>query len=99
MGQSLRVDPQRLRSAAQAQSEVGDYVAAMDTGRSMAGAAAGVSGLLTAGACELAGSVLDAALSAVHEELSGHSDKLSSAADIYQRTDAELARELSKFGR
>jgi hypothetical protein len=97
MGQTLRVDPDRLRSAARAQADVGAFVSGIGAGQSMTTAAAGVSGLLSAGACQFAGSIVDAALDAVHEELASHSDKLSRAADKYHRTDEELGRRLRKF--
>jgi hypothetical protein len=41
--------------------------------------------------------MLDTAASAVHEELTDHSTKLSAAADHYHRMDEEFGRRLRKF--
>src|SRR5690242_7024973 len=97
MGATLRVNPDSLRHAARAQTDVGEFVSGMGVGQSLASAATGLSGLLSAGACQFAGSIVDAALSAVHEELTTHSTNLSIAADHYHRTDEEFGRRLGKF--
>lgn len=97
MGGTLRVNPDSLRSAAQAQTDVGGYVSGMAVGAAMTGAGTGMSGLLSEGACQFAGSIVDAALSGVHEELTTHSTNLSTAADHYHRMDEELGRRLQKF--
>ena len=93
----MRVDPERLRRAAAAQTEVGTFVSGMAMGQSMASAATGMSGLLSEGACQVAGATFDAAAGAVHEELTAHSTKLSAAADRYQQIDEELGRRLGKI--
>ncbi|OLO99001.1 ESX-1 secretion-associated protein [Mycolicibacterium porcinum] len=97
MARPLRVDPDSLRNAARAQSEVGDFVSGMGVGQSMTSAGTGVSGLLSEGACQFAGSTMDTALGAVHEDLAKHSDSLSTAADHYHRMDTELGRRLGEF--
>jgi hypothetical protein len=97
MGATLRVDPARLRTAAEAQTEVSTFVSGMATGQSMTHAGSGMSGLLTEGACQFAGTIFDTAATAVHEELTAHSANLSSAADHYHRTDEELGRRLRKI--
>jgi len=99
VGGMLRVDPARLRTAATAQSDVGTYVAAMAAGPSMVDAGSGMRGLLVEGACQFAGTMFDAAASAVYEELTAHSRRLSSAADRYHQTDGELGRRLSKIAK
>lgn len=97
VGGTLRVNPESLRNAARAQSEVGDFVSGMSVGQSMNGAGTGVSGLLSEGACQFASSTMDTALGAVHEDLTKHSTNLSTAADHYHRMDEELGRRLRKF--
>lgn len=97
MGATLRVDPTQLRTAAAAQTEVGTFVSGMAAGQSMTNAGTGMSGLLTEGACQFAGTIFDTATAAVHEELTAHSTNLSSAADRYHRTDEELGRRLRKI--
>jgi Excreted virulence factor EspC, type VII ESX diderm len=69
----------------------------MGASQSMTNAGAGMSGLLSEGACQFAGSIVETALSAVHEELTTHSTNLSAAADRYCRMDEELGRRLRKF--
>ncbi len=87
MGGTLRVDPDALRYAARAQTDVGAAVSGLGVGTSMAGAGTGVSGLASAGGCQFVGSVVDTALGTVGDELTVHSEKLLRAADLYQRTD------------
>jgi hypothetical protein len=94
MAATLRVDPAQLRGAATAQADVSTFVAGMGVGQSMAGARSAMSGLLTEGACQLAGTIFDAAASAVRDELTAHSVNLSTAADRYQRMDEDLGRSL-----
>jgi hypothetical protein len=97
VGGTLRVDPERLRTAAAAQTEVGTFVSDMATGQSITSAGTGMSGLLSEGACQFAGTAFDTAAGAVHEELTAHSAKLSAAADRYHQIDEELGRRLRKF--
>lgn len=99
MGGTLRVDPVKLRTAAQAHADVGDVVRTMATGQSMTNAGTSMPGLLTEGACQFASRMFDMATSAVHEELSTHSKNLRSAADRYHQTDEELGRRLSKIAK
>src|SRR5882757_8000163 len=94
---TLRVDPTHLRTAVESQAEVSTFVSSMTNGQSMATGGAGMSGLLSGAACRVAGSILDTAASAVHDDLTDHSAKLSAAADRYHRTDEELGRRLRKF--
>ena len=94
MGGVLRVDPARLRTAAAAESDVGAYVSGMAAGPSMADAGAGMSGLFVEQACQLAGTMFDAAATAVHDELAAHAKNLSAAADKYHQTDGDLGRRL-----
>jgi hypothetical protein len=97
MAATLRVDPAQLRSAAAAQAEVSTFVAGMGVGQSMA--RSGMSGLLTEGACQFAGTIFDTAASAVRDELTAHSINLSTAADRYQRMDEDLGRSLRTLTR
>jgi hypothetical protein len=97
MAATLRVDPAQLRSAAAAQAEVSTFVAGMGVGQSMA--RSGMSGLLTEGACQFAGTIFDTAASAVRDELTAHSINLSTAADRYQRMDKDLGRSLRTLTR
>ncbi|MCW2589116.1 MAG: secretion-associated protein [Mycobacterium sp.] len=93
----MLVDPTHLCTAAQAQADVGTFVSGMTNGQSMASGGAGMSGLLSETACQFAGTMFDTAASAVHEELTDHSTKLSAAADHYHRMDEEFGRRLRKF--
>ena len=97
VGKVLRVNPDRLRAAAREQTDVGEFFSGMGVGQSMTGAGEGVSGLLSEGACQLAGSIVDTAVGNVHEELTTHASNLSTAADHYHRTDEELGRRLRRF--
>jgi hypothetical protein len=92
MGATLRVDPDRLRTAAQAQTGVGSAVSGLGTGASLITAGSGMVGLTVEEACRVAGDLFDTATTAVHDELTAHSDKLSAAADQYHRMDADLSR-------
>lgn len=97
MRATLRVDPNRLRDTARAQADVSTFVFSMSMGHTLASAGSGMSGLLSAEACQFAGSVFDTAASAVHDELAAHSDNLSAAADQYHQTDEEFGRRLGKL--
>lgn len=95
----LRVDPKALRDAAQAQTKVATFLSTMAVGDSMTSAGAGLSGLHSAAGCQLVADVLGAATTAAHEELASHADKMSKAADTYERADKELGDRLRKFVR
>ncbi len=69
----------------------------LQSGFAMAAASGGLPGLQTEEACQFAGSILDSAAGAVHQELTTHADKLSSAADRYQEMDEQLGQRLRKF--
>lgn len=97
MGGTLRVNPDLLRNAARAQADVGESVSGLAAGQSLHSAGLGVSGLLSEGACQFASSVVNAALNTVREDLTKHSNNLSTAADRYHRTDEEFGRRLRRF--
>ncbi|MGW4096639.1 type VII secretion target [Mycobacterium sp. NPDC004974] len=97
MGGALRVNPDSLRNVARAQADVGEFVSGLAAGQSLHSASSGVSGLLSEGACQFASSLVDTALNAVHEDLTKHSDNLSTAADRYHRMDEEFGRRLRRF--
>ncbi|MGK2853687.1 MAG: hypothetical protein ACSLE3_06190 [Microbacteriaceae bacterium] len=94
MASTLRVDPSRLVAAAAAESDVGRTVSTMAAGQSLAGAADGVSNLLSGAAIEFAASAIDKASATINEELTAHSNKLAAAADTYRRADEDLGRGL-----
>ncbi len=93
----MRVDPDRVTSAASAQSGVAAFLGGMQPGASMAAAAGALPGFRTSQACGVVGSVFDAAVSTVSRELADHADKLSTAADRYRALDEELGRRLRRF--
>lgn len=95
----LRVNPESLRKAARVQADVGEFVSGISAGQSMTSAGTGVSGLLSGGACQFAGAIVESALGAVHKDLTTHSTNLSTAAEQYHRMDTELGRRLRKFAR
>lgn len=97
MGGALRVNPDSLRNVARAQADVGEFVSGLAAGQSLHSASTGVSGLLSEGACQFASSMVDTALNAVREDLTKHSDNLSTAADRYHRMDEEFGRRLRRF--
>ena len=97
MGGTLRVNPESLRTAARAQTDVGEFVSGLGAAQSLHAAGTGVSGLLSEGACQFTSSIVDSALNAVHEDLTKHSDNLSNAADRYHRMDEEFGRRLRRF--
>jgi hypothetical protein len=92
MGATLRVDPDRLRTAARAQADVGTAVSGLAAGTTVTTAGTGMAGLAVEEACRVAGGLFDTATTAVHDELTEHSEKLSAAADQYHHMDAELSR-------
>jgi len=94
MGATLRVDPTRLRDAAQAQSDVSIFLSGLAAGQSMTNAGAGMPGLLTEAACHATGSVFDEETRRLHDELAAHSAKLGAAADRYHQTDEHFGRRL-----
>jgi hypothetical protein len=97
LGGQLRVDPSTLRGAASTQADVGASVGNLKSGSAMADAGGGLPGLQTGQACQFAGSMLDSAAGVVHQELTTHADKLSTAADLYHQTDEQLGQRLRKF--
>jgi len=97
MASTLRVDPSRLAEAASAESEVGAFVASMTAGRSLVGAAGGVSRLCSGAALEIAASAMDRVGAAIGEELTAHAAKLNTAADTYRRTDEDLGRRMDQI--
>jgi hypothetical protein len=88
----LRVNPEALRSAAAAESEVGAFLSGIGTGRAVTGVSGALPGLDSGSACELAGTVLDRFAGALAGELTAHSERLSLAADLYVRADEDIAR-------
>jgi hypothetical protein len=97
MAGALRVNPESLRTAARTQADVGEFVSSLGAGQSLNSAGTGVSGLLSEGACQFASSMVDTALNAVREDLSKHSENLSTAAEHYRRMDEEFGRRLRRF--
>jgi pyrroline-5-carboxylate reductase len=97
MAETLRVDPERLRAAADAQAEVSAYVASISAGQSMAGAVQAMSGLSSSEACRFAAAVLDGAAKTVSADLTSHAERLSSAADRYRQVDYELGQRLRRI--
>jgi hypothetical protein len=93
----LRVDPAHLHAAAQAQADVATAVAGLRPGESMAHAGAGMAGLMSGDACHALGSIVEEAVSGVHEQLSTHATNLSTAADHYHRMDEQLGERLRRF--
>lgn len=94
---TLRVDPERLLAAAEAQADLSAYVVGIDAGQSLAGAVQAMSGLACGQACQVVGSVLDGAAAAVSGDLTAHSERLFSAAQRYQQADSELGQRLRRI--
>ncbi|WP_157897678.1 type VII secretion target [Mycolicibacterium rutilum] len=94
MAATLRVDPSKLREVAATQTEVGSFVSSMGTGTQLATAAAAVTELQSAAACQLAAEVLDKTAAVVGKELATHAERLTSAAERYTSTDQALAQRL-----
>ena len=96
MAGTVRINSESLRSAARAEAATGEFVSGLGADALLTDAGTAVSGLLSEGACQFAGSVVGAALSAVGDDLSTHSAKLSTAADSYQGADEEFGRRLHR---
>lgn len=97
MAETLRVDPERLRVAADAQADVSAYIASIGAAQSMASAIQAMSGLASGEACQFAATVLDGAAKALSADLTSHAERLSSAADRYRQVDNELGQRLRRI--
>lgn len=93
----MRVDPDRLRQAAEAQTDVSGFIAGMAAGQSLTAAGDGMAGLVSETACRFAATVLDDASTAVHDALTSHATRLTAAADHYRRMDEQLGSRLRTF--
>ncbi|WP_197497263.1 type VII secretion target [Mycobacterium sp. 852013-51886_SCH5428379] len=92
MAAPLRVNPDSLHTAASWQTEVADHLTANSAGHAMTDAAGAVAGLATAAACDHATTVLDRVTAALAADLTTHAERLTAAADLYVRTDEDIAR-------
>ncbi|MDH6198075.1 phage tail tape-measure protein [Mycobacterium frederiksbergense] len=95
MGAPLKVAPAGLRSAAAAETSVGEFISGLRIGERLASAAAAMPGLQSGAACGEVGPVIDTTAQGVGSEVGAHANKLTYAADAYQRTDEEYARRLN----
>lgn len=98
MGGRLQVNPEHLRSAATAQTDVGRYVTDMQPGAPVTNAGGDMAGLQTEGACQFVAAVFDSAAGVVGAELTDHSEKLTTAATHYGQVDDDFGRRLRAFG-
>ena len=96
---TLRVNAPTLRDVAAAEKSVAAAASNTGAAAALADAAAGMAGLRTAGGCQSAQTVLDAANQSVSTALNGHSEKLEAAAQQYEATDATFGRRLQQFSR
>lgn len=92
MAAPLRVDPEALRSAAAAQSDVAAQLCGLPGAAAITGVAGSMAGLATAAAGAEAGATIDRVSAAVAGALTTHADRLRRAAELYTRTDEDLAR-------
>lgn len=97
MAATLRVDPERLCIAAEAQAEVSAYVAEINVGQSLASAVQAMSGLVSGWACQVVATVLDGAAASVSADLTAHSERFSAAAQRYQQADSEFGQRLRRI--
>lgn len=97
MAATLRVDPERLCAAAEAQADLSACVAGINAGESMAGAVQAMSGVLSGQACQVVAAVLDGAAAAVSADLMAHAQRLSSAAQRYHQADSEFGGRLRRI--
>jgi hypothetical protein len=93
--EELRVEPGALRTVSDQQAQVGADLLSAGVGHPLTGAGGALTGLRSADACQFAGSVLAAVAERVGADLSRHSDKLTSAAGLYENTDSDLGSQLS----
>lgn len=93
----LRVNPERLRSAAAEEAQLSGYLSSLGAGQSMAGAVSAMSGLQSAVACQFAGVAMDNFAGTLVEDVSSHAARLGMAADRYQQADAEFGRRLRRL--
>lgn len=96
-GRVLKVNPPDLRAQSAVQSDVATFVAGMGAGAHLHGVGAAMPALTSAAACRDAAGILDNAAAVLTGDLAGHADKVSAAADTYQRADAELGKRLKRF--
>lgn len=97
MAATLRVDPERLRAAAEAEADVSTYIASINAARSMAGAVQAMPGLVSGQACQIVAEVLDGAAAAVSTDLTTHAERLTSAAQRYHQADSEFGQRLRRI--
>lgn len=97
MAARLRVDPERLSAASEAQADVSACVAGIRAGQSMADAVQAMSGLVSGQACQVVAAVLDGAAAAVSADLVAHAQRLSSAAQRYHQADSEFGGRLRRI--
>ncbi|MCB0932366.1 MAG: hypothetical protein KDB71_10755 [Mycobacterium sp.] len=95
----LRVNPPVLRDVAGLETAVAAAVSGTGAGAALADAAAGMSGLHSAGGCNAARAALKAACQSVNTALGCHSEKLYAAARQYEAVDASSGRRLQQFFR
>ena len=94
MTSTLRVDPSALRSAAGTFSELIKNPTSIELGE----VRSALPGLSCADACSAVGTVVDKAAQKVQQQYEKLSTALKSAADTYEKTDAELAAKIKKAG-
>ncbi|WP_076202779.1 type VII secretion target [Mycolicibacterium fortuitum] len=99
MAPTLRVDPAVLRGVSAGEESVAAAASSTGATAALGDAAGGMAGLHSADGCRFAQTVLDAANQSVSSALNDHSDKLETAAQRYEATDALFGRRLQQLSR
>lgn len=98
MTSPLRVNPATLRSAAGDFDHLGTDSAGTAADLQFSALPAQLPGLTSGDACQQAGTAVDTACRRVADQYAKLSTNLNSAADTYEKTDAELGKKVKKAG-
>ncbi|AMD54070.1 hypothetical protein ATO49_05335 [Mycolicibacterium fortuitum subsp. fortuitum DSM 46621 = ATCC 6841 = JCM 6387] len=98
MTSPLRVNPSALRSAAGDFDHLGTDSAGTGAALRFSALPAQLPGLTSGDACQQAGTAVETACRRVADQYAKLSNNLKSAADTYEKTDAELGKKVKKAG-
>ena len=98
MAGELRVAPSALTSTSSTASTLSTEVSGLKVGSALSGAASAASTLLSGTACSGLGSAVDQTTQSLSRHWSDFSEKVTKAAELYKRTDEDLAKKIKKAG-
>ncbi|GAT06433.1 glycoside hydrolase family 19 protein [Mycolicibacterium fortuitum] len=94
----LRVDPAVLTATSSTSAKLGTDVAGLRVGDSLTAAGSAASGLLSGAATRDLGSSIDQTSKKLGESWAKFSEKTSKAAELYTKSDQEIARKMKQAG-